>query len=141
MNWGKGIILVFACFAGLIFTMVGICIKQDDIHLVTEHYYEEELRYQEQIEKISNTAMLEEAVMKFDASSKSLQVSLKEGTKGTLWLFRPSDARMDQRIDFAFENTEIQSVSLSDLKKGYWRAKVAWSMDGKEYFEELKISL
>jgi len=141
MNWGKGILLVFVGFGAIIFTMVGICMKQDDIHLVTKHYYEEEINYQDQIEKASNAALLDQEVLKYDVSSGVLQVYLQEGAKGTLWLFRPSDARMDQKIDFTFENGESKSIDLKELQRGYWRVKIAWSHRGKEFYEEKKINL
>ncbi|WP_186756837.1 FixH family protein [Echinicola salinicaeni] len=141
MNWGNSIVLVFVVFAAIVFTMVGICIKQDDIHLVTEQYYEAEIKYQEQIEKVSNAALLSEKAMNFDPSEKSLNIHLEDGMKGTVWLFRPSDARLDQKIDFEIDQTENKKISLSKLEQGYWKAKVAWSNAGKEYFEELKITL
>lgn len=141
MNWGNSIILVFVVFAAIVFTMVGICIKQDDIHLVTEQYYEAEIKYQEQIEKVSNAALLSEKAMAFDASEKSLNIHLEDGAKGTIWLFRPSDARLDQEINFEIDQTETKKINLSKLEQGYWKAKIAWSNDGKEYFEELKINL
>ncbi|WP_200976979.1 FixH family protein [Echinicola sp. 20G] len=141
MNWGTGIILVFVGFATVVFTMVGICMNQDDIHLVTEHYYEEEIKYQEQIEKASNAAQLKEKVMEFEAGTKSLLIHLGKGDKGTLWLFRPSDATLDQKMEMEFTDDLGKSIRLEDLKAGYWRVKLAWERNGKPYYEEQKINL
>ncbi|GGF29523.1 FixH family protein [Echinicola rosea] len=141
MNWGKGIVLFFVVFVTFVFTMVGICMKQDDIHLVTQNYYEEEIKYQEQIEKASNAAMLDQEVMVFDVGQKELLVDLEKGAKGTLWLFRPSDARLDQKISLEFDSPKQQTVSLRELKSGYWKVKLAWEVGGKAYYEEKKITL
>ncbi|AGA79128.1 FixH protein [Echinicola vietnamensis DSM 17526] len=141
MNWGTGIIIVFVAFAALVFTMVGICMKQDDLHLVTKNYYEEEIKYQDQIEKASNAAMLDHQVMAYDAGQKEIQVKLGKGSKGTLWLFRPSDARLDQKISLEFDSGSEQAVSLRELKSGYWKVKLAWEKDGKAFYEEQKINL
>ena len=50
MNWGNGILLLLLVFIGLMVTLVTICVRQDDIHLVTENYYAEEIKYQEHID-------------------------------------------------------------------------------------------
>ena len=49
MDWGKGILLTIIAFVAFIMTLVVISVKQDDIHLVTENYYEKEIKYQDQI--------------------------------------------------------------------------------------------
>ena len=68
MDWGKGIILTLTAFAGIIISMVVICVRQDDIHLVTQNYYEEEIKYQDQIDKMVNASMLDYEALAFDAN-------------------------------------------------------------------------
>lgn len=141
MNWGKGIILVFVAFAAIVFTMVGICMKQDDLHLVTANYYEEEIHYQDHIEKASNAAELADKALVFDAGQKELQIRLESGAKGTLWLFRPSDAKLDQKLSLDFGKDPVRLVNLRSLKNGYWKVKLSWEKDGKAYYEEKQITL
>ncbi|MDN3667785.1 FixH family protein [Echinicola jeungdonensis] len=141
MNWGKGLILVFIAFGAMMATMVTICVKQDDIHLVTQQYYEEEIKYQEHIQKVANAAELGQEVIWFDANTKKLGLELENGAEGTLWLFRPSDARMDHKIPVKFSEKSPLELDLKDLKSGYWRVKLTWKNDGKEYFQEKKINL
>ena len=97
MNWGKGITLTLIAFGTIILSMVAICVKQDDIHLVTQNYYEEEIKYQEQIDKISNTSQLGYEALKFDSLQKELHVQLPVGAKGTLHLFRPIVLSMERQ--------------------------------------------
>jgi len=61
MSWGKGIILVFVVFV----LGIGILVYRSmtkNIDLVTTNYYEKELKYQEQIDKINNTNSLKEKI-------------------------------------------------------------------------------
>jgi hypothetical protein len=141
MGWGKGIVLVFIAFVSIMVTMVTICVKQDDIHLVTQNYYEEEIKYQTQMEKISNASNLDYEVLAFDQSKKWMELQLPEGATGTLHLFRPSDARLDQKFNFTIESMQANGLDLSQLKPGYWRVKLSWNEGGTEYFEEQKIYL
>ncbi|MDX5478175.1 MAG: FixH family protein, partial [Cyclobacteriaceae bacterium] len=92
MDWGKGIIVTLVAFGVLIISMVTICVRQDDIHLVTQNYYEEEIKYQDQIEKMINANQLDHEVLVYDNQLKIVDLHLPVGSKGVLHLFRPSDA-------------------------------------------------
>jgi hypothetical protein len=141
MNWGNGILLVFVVFIGGMATLVTICMKQDDIHLVTENYYAEEIKYQEHIDKVSNANASEEKVMHFDAKAQTVQLKLPVGSTGVLHLFRPSDARLDKKIIVEIKNTKSKVLPLSDLKPGYWKMKMEWEANGMAFYEEKEIDL
>lgn len=141
MNWGNGILLLLLVFIGLMVTLVTICVKQDDIHLVTENYYAEEIKYQEHIDRVSNTNAMEGKAMQFDAASKTLQIKLPIGSKGELHLFRPADARMDKKIQIEIKDSESNTMSLKGLEPGYWKMKMTWETDGVDFFEEKKIDI
>lgn len=138
MNWGNAIVLVFVAFAAIMITMVTICMRQDDLHLVTQNYYEEEIKYQDHIDKVSNTKRLGLNVMEFDKSSKVIGFNLPDDAKGSLHLFRPSDARLDQKIKI---DSEKKSLDLTGLTPGYWHIKLSWEKDGIAYYEEKKVDL
>lgn len=141
MDWGKGIVLVFVAFAAIMISMVTICMKKDDLHLVTQNYYEEEIKYQDHIDKVINANGLSYEALQFDNSAKSVSISLPIGAKAELHLFRPSDARLDQKlvVDILDEDTKV--VDLAMLKTGYWLMKLTWSSDGKSYYQEKKITI
>ncbi len=141
MDWGKGIVLTITAFVIIMISMVTICVKQDDIHLVTQNYYEEEIKYQDQIEKIINATLLDEEVMTYDTQAKIVGLNLPLGAKGTLHLFRPSDARLDQKIDFDITNIDENSVNVQSLKSGYWKVKLTWENQGKAYYQEKQINI
>ncbi len=141
MNWGSGIVLTLVGFIAVMATMVVICVRQDDIHLVTQDYYEQEIKYQEQIDRMINANAIASDALEYDGQLKSLLLKLPEGSKGTLHLFRPSDARLDQKISFDMINSAVNSVDIKSLKAGYWRVKLTWSEGEKEYYLEKKINI
>jgi hypothetical protein len=141
MNWGNGIVLVLVVFIGGMATLVTICMKQDDIHLVTENYYAEEIKYQEHIDKVSNANATEGKVMSFDAIDRTVQLELPVGATGVLHLFRPSDARMDKKINVEIKNTGSKIFPLSGLEPGYWKMKMEWEANGMAFYEEKEIDL
>lgn len=141
MDWGKGIVIVIAVFVMLMAGLVTICVKQDDIHLVTQNYYEEEIKYQDQIDKIINANALDYEVLTYNTQVKRVVMNLPLGSKGTLHLFRPSDARLDKKIEFQLVNLDENTVDVSSLKSGYWKVKLTWEENGVAYYEEKKINI
>lgn len=141
MDWGKGIVLVFVAFAAIMISMVTICMKKDDLHLVTQNYYEEEIKYQDHIDKVNNANELSYEALEFDNLQKSVTISLPVGAKAELHLFRPSDARLDQKLVVDVVDDETKVVDLAMLKTGYWLMKLTWSAEGKSYYQEKKITI
>lgn len=141
MNWGKGIVITFIAFIAIMVTMVVISVRMEGIELVTENYYEEEIKYQEQIDKESSTLALDREALKFDGSAKALILDLPIGAKGTLNLFRPSDIKLDQELPVEILEAGEKSVYIGDLKAGYWKVQLSWEENGESYYQEKKINL
>ena len=141
MNWGQGIALFFGVFVVFMVSLVVVCMRQDDLHLVTEDYYGEEIKYQQQIDKMANARDLDYKIFIYDAEVKTLGLNLPQGAVGTLHLFRPSDARLDQKfpVDLGLENKFF--LDLKDLKPGYWKMLLTWEEGGKSYYQEQKITI
>src|SRR5690554_6474992 len=141
MNWGHGLMLFFVGFVLFMSTLVVICMRQDNIHLVTQNYYEEEIKYQEQIDKIANATDLEYKVFDYRAESKTVGLNLPPDAVGTLHLFRPSDARLDRKYDVEIESGKPFAISLSDLMPGYWKMKLTREEGGTKYYLEERITI
>lgn len=142
MSWGKGIIVAFVSFAVFIGILVTVCIKQD-ISLVSKEYYQEELNYQQQIERIANTEAL---AVKPDLHLAHRQLEINFGAlnnieHGELKLFRPSDSRLDKKFALDPANTTVQRFDVSNLPAGMYKARMQWTMNQKEYFMEHIINL
>ena len=141
MNWGKSIVLAFVLFAVFIGSLVAVCLRQD-IPLVSANYYEQELRYQEQLDRMNNANQLPERPrIQVVGSALEIQYSRLEGmADGELELFRPSDARLDKRFPIEPKGT-LQRIDLGAMPGGLYKARLKWSADGKEYYLESTIYL
>lgn len=136
MNIGKWIVVAFVLFAGFIGTLVTICVRQD-ISLVSKEYYKEELAYQEQIKRISNTQALTDKPSIAKVNSTTLEVTFKQPVdRGELKLFCPSNPKMDKNFDLKLRVLHNQLFDISSLNKGMYRARLFWTVNGREFFLE-----
>ncbi len=143
MNWGKWIFVAFIIFAGFIGTLVTVCL-QEDISLVSKDYYKEELAYQDQIIRMENASQLPQKPVIKIVNNHVLQIDFNqfsEVEKGELKLFRPSDSELDKKFQFRGSDQLRQSFPIKDLKKGMYRARMRWTMHGKEYYIEQVINI
>lgn len=141
MDWGKGIMLTILAFVALIMTMVIISVRMDGIELVTENYYEEEIKYQDRIDEANSARSLNREVISYDTQSKLIHLDLPNGTVGSLQLFRPSDSSLDQKIKVEVTHLGKTEVSLKELKTGYWKIQLNWSENGVDHYQEKKITI
>ncbi len=142
MNWGKWIIVSFVLFAMFIGTLVVVCIRED-ISLVSKNYYQEELAYQDQIDREKNTEALEgKPVLQLLDNAVIIHFNQSQNIDGgELLLFRPSDNRYDKNFVLGVNDGGTQSFDVTNLPRGMYKAKLQWSMEGKEYYFEEIINL
>jgi|SRR5688572_18574051 hypothetical protein len=142
MNWGRWIIVSFILFAMFIGTLVVICVRQDT-PLVSKQYYQEELDYQNQIDRIENANALVESpdITIVKDSLRITYIRFSEMENGKIKLFRPSDPRLDRQYDVPSSTQESQAFSIRDLQKGLYKARLLWEQDGKEFYLEKTIVL
>ena len=140
MNWGKWIVVSFVLFAMFIGTLVVFCVRQDS-PLVSQQYYQEELDYQNQIERIENANALAESpeITIVNDSLRITYIRFSEMENGKIKLFRPSDPRLDRQYDLLNSTQESQAFSIGDLQKGLYKARLLWEQDGKEFYIEKTI--
>lgn len=139
LNWGKSIAIFYIMF---VLWLLGFALytKSEDVNLVTENYYEQELQYQDQINKINRTKNLPEQVsIKYSGDQIGLtfpDIFSKDDIEGKVHLYRPSDNKLD-----LFENIELDAanqmeIPVSKLAKGLWKVKVDWQVKSDGYFNE-----
>ena len=142
MSWGKGIIIVFAVF------MVGVGIMvyksmTKNIDLVSNNYYEKELKYQEQINKINNTKTLKQGI-KIESNGSAVIITYPgecNKVTGEISFYKPSDAKNDFKMNIESGSDLKQVISTEKLTKGLWKVQISWAMDGKDYFNEEKVMI
>lgn len=142
MNFGKWITVAFVLFAGLIISLVVVCVRQD-VPLVSADYYQQEIAYQSRIDDITNAQVSANKVeLQRLAGESKIVLSFGEGATaatGEIVMFRPSDARLDKKFDLALDDEGKFQLDTSSLKKGLWKMKISWQQGGKSYFEEKTI--
>ena len=142
MSWGRGITIAFVSFALFIGALVTVCVRQD-ISLVSKNYYNEELKYQEQIDKLNNAAALAERPLLLVRDGR-LEVrfsSFAEFEDGELVLMRPSDVRYDAKFTVNAGSDSVRVFDLSGFPTGRYNTSLRWKMNGKEFLSKESINL
>lgn len=139
-HWGHGITIFFSCFVAF---MIFLAVKshQQNIDLVTEDYYAQEIKYGQRMDEIKNANALEEpVVIKQEGEALFIHFpELAEKIEGQVHLFRPSDKRFDQEAELALDAANQHKISLEGLPRGYYRVKVSWKAGEETYYTEETI--
>lgn len=138
MNFGKAIVLSFVLFALFIGVLVTVCVRQD-VSLVSRDYYQQELDYQQKLNKPNNAGDLK-TPPEITANAGHVSVIFGETSVegGELKLLRPSDARLDRRFSLA-PAIGKQEFDAATWQPGVYRASLTWTSDGKDYVLEKTI--
>jgi hypothetical protein len=116
--------------------MVVVSMRQS-IFLVAPDYYDQEIKYQSQIDKMQATSDSNASIKIVNNQDKiELEFSVIP-EKGEILFFRPSDATLDFTV--AVLNEKVQSISKSKFSKGFWKMKISWRANGKEFYTEKTV--
>jgi nitrogen fixation protein FixH len=142
IHWGAGVAVVLVIFAIGILIMVRISMNRE-VDLVSDDYYQQELRHQDQIEsqKRSNslTAQPSIGVSKNTVTLRLPKSFSPDSTSGTLTFYRPADRHEDFVVALRLDSTNSQLVPTTSLQKGLWRLKVRWANHRQDYYHEEAI--
>ena len=113
--------------------------------LVQEDYYEQDLKYQQQIERIERTNALEKSVI-ISLENDTLLIDFPEifnfrDISGKIHLFRPSDPELDRFIPLELNESGAQKIDTDELYNGLWKVKLNWTHKELEYYKEKRIFL
>ncbi|MDB6033173.1 MAG: nitrogen fixation protein FixH [Verrucomicrobiales bacterium] len=142
--WPIAIIAYFVIFASCV-AGFGTWVIRQNIDLVRKDYYEEEVRFQQQMEKVNRTQPFESSIaVAYVAREGVLNVQLPQAhaipaPAGRIDLYRPSDASLDQHIMLAVDRDGAQKIVPQKLRTGLWKVRMNWNVDGQDYFSERSI--
>ena len=143
INWAAGIILSYCAFAAGTTGFVLYAMNRP-VDLVSADYYERSLEQDRQMDAVRNTAALQGAASIALDNARTLVVSLPAahaGARGTITLYRPSDASADRAFALAPDGNGRQRVALDSLRDGLWSVRVRWTAQGREFYLEQRIDL
>lgn len=145
MNWGNKIALAYSLFVVFMILLVVACVKQNDIFLVSEDYYKQEIQYQDRIDDIANAVELKNPVtVELNDETNILRIDLTKesaGSEGKVTFFRPSNPELDRDFTVKLSAAGIQEISTKSLAKGLWLIKVQWQKEGKSFYKEQKVQV
>lgn len=142
--WPHALIATFVVFIGWLATFAVIAVR-NGMDLERADYYEQTIRYQDQIDRASRAARLEgQLTLAYEPATGIVQFQMpadhvRKSASGTVTLYRPSDARLDRDIPLALDSAGRQNLDLAGLPTGLWKVRVTWQVDGEEYFADNTI--
>lgn len=142
--WPLGIFTAFGLFFAGMATVVVIAATHRD-HLVSDNYYEQELKYQSRIDG-GDRAQKSGATMAYEAGKGAVVIALPvaqlaQKFSGTIELYRPSEPKLDREFLLAPNAEGTQTLDVSQLAAGLWLVRAKWNAGGETYFLEQKITI
>jgi hypothetical protein len=141
-NWGVGITLICAGFV-LLCVVTTIIFMNQDVELVSNNYYEKEIKYQDKINILKRTRDLHADVnIECNGSLVTLQFPnfLNSKSKsGDIHFFRPAGEKNDFKVSVSPDSTGSQIISSGRLIKGLWKIAIDWKTDNDQFYSEKSI--
>jgi hypothetical protein len=142
--WPIGIVVACALFvAGTAGLIVLACAQKND--LVRPDYYEQELRYQSQIERVQRTRLAAAAAtVAYDSARNCLIIALPPAQAagpitGTIELYRPSAGALDRSFSLKVDVNGLQSLDAAEFAPGLWKVRVSWTVENEKYYLEQRV--
>jgi len=139
INWGTGIVLAILSFMTfIIYLVVTMTTNQEFTHdLVVEEYYKQELNFQDQLNRESNSQSLRRNIQ-FEQTEDGVVIyfpSNMEVSKitGKILFYRPSDKKMDFNIPIELSSHEVL-IPGRFLEKGRWNIEIDWGYEKEAYY-------
>lgn len=113
--------------------------------LVAPDYYEQEVRYQRQIERLQNARQYaQQAAVSYDVARNQIRICLpaaRANATGTIHLYRPSAAGLDRQVRLALDPEGTQTIDAAALAPGLWKVRVSWSEESREFYLDRSITV
>ena len=141
--WPLGLFVTFGLFFAGMATVVGIASTHRE-DLVNQNYYDQELKYQDQIDSVDRTQKSGAAIA-YEAGTGVVVITLPaahlaQQLSGTIQLYRPSEPALDREFRLEPKAGGTQALDVSKLTGGLWSVRVKWVAGGENYFLEQKIT-
>lgn len=146
-RWNPWPISIIAFFTIAIIgcgTFITFC-SRHPADLVAADYYEQEVRYQGQIDRLQHAQQpAVSAAVTYDTATQVISISLSPQVaqtkpSGSIQLYRPSATNQDRQIKLAVDETGVQRIDASSLLPGLWKIRVSWTADREEFYLDQKI--
>ena len=134
--------LGFSLFSAGIIAMVSVSMTKN-IDLVSDNYYEQGIKYQNQIDmKLNSPEFSDKIKTEIKDSGLLIEYSedlMKDNFSGEIKFYRSSDAKKDFKVNIETDEKGIQLIPVMNLDKGLWKVQFSFRKDNKNYFLEKSI--
>jgi hypothetical protein len=143
-SWPCAIIVHFIVFASALIAWITYAVQQN-MDLVRLDYYEEEIRYQQQLDRLNRTQNLHGKVsVAYDPTQQAIVLTLpaahaRQQLSGRIQFYRPSDASLDYTEPLTVKADGTQRLDPRNLRPGLWKIRVQWTAAGQDYFFDQPI--
>lgn len=143
INWGTRILLLYAGFVMLIVTLVYKSMRTD-FDLVSNDYYNEELKYQDIIDAGKNQSRLS-APVQIDATVSTTTFHFpaefdNTKMKGTAHFYSAVNQKWDKLYSIEIVNGN-SIIYTNDLKPASYLVKLHWTNNDLPYYQETSIDI
>ena len=131
LNWGHGLMIALGCFiVFILFLILVFPIGKQNAEMISNNYYEEELKYQDVIDAKQNAAKLKE-IPTYKATNNGMEITFPESVKAdnndvNFFLFRTEDSNLDIKKDIKLQNNKFV-IPAKVVSKGSYTLKLKWS--------------
>jgi nitrogen fixation protein FixH len=142
--WPIGIAAFFAMLISALATWAVVAQRNRE-ELVSADYYEQEVAYQQQINRLKRSA---DAGVSIGYESSGLGGVIRIAwppaarpidSQGRIRLYRPSEAALDRDLPLAIGRDGVQSIEALTLKPGLWKVRVHWGAEASGYYVERSV--
>jgi hypothetical protein len=144
INWGIRIAILYISFVLLILTLVTKSMFQQ-LDLVVSDYYEQELKYNNMMDKIKNMKKLKNPISWIITDGQFKIYFTKElsskSVSGTITFYRPSDSKEDKTFDIQLNDNNEQTININEFKKGVYILQIDWKHNQSAYYYEGIINI
>jgi len=142
ISWGTGITISIVLFTAISLWFAYFAFNQE-VNLVSDDYYEAEIKFDERMETIKRTELLSEK-LKINMNQGLVELIfpnkfIKKQIIGEILFYRPSDRNLDLSFPIKLDSTNTQFLDTKIIKPGLWKMQIHWIVDYKEYFNEKSI--
>ena len=141
-NWGVGIFSFYGLFVLFILALV-FRSTQENVDLVTEDYYQQEIEYEKVMRKKANANALEEGIS-YTLNRMNITVQFpheQQDLSGSILVYRPSNKQFDKRYEIQVDSLNSQLLEVGPAPAGLYKLKVDWVNDSVGYYIEEDVYL
>jgi hypothetical protein len=115
---------------------------KEGFDLVSPDYYNKEIKYQQQIDKMQNTLSLKDKpVPVYNKENQKIEIKFpidsgNSKISGDIVFFKPDNAALDFKVEINPGENNVQEINAATIRKGFWKVKTSWYVNTTSYYQE-----